>query len=494
MNARRAVGYVRVSDESQVEGHSLAAQRREIERYCEREGLTLVGQHADEGVSAYTDQIAKRPGLAALLDAARAGAFDVVVVHTIDRWARNVSVQRQALQALGQSGVGFVSVVENFDFSTPSGRLMLTMIGGVSEFFSDQLGVHVAKGLRERAASGLPAGPVPFGYRSTSATTPATVVAEEADAVRTAYTRRIRGDSNGEIAAWLNAEGFQPRGKNALFTAWAVRDLLKTRFYAGVVTFRREEFVGQHEAIVDEEVYRAAQLRRSGPRPRRQVTGPSGVLQGRVFCARCGERLQAERNMSNRPRYRERHGQECASNGRSVIADIIDAQLGDIWTSLELPDDWRGGIARLAAEDAGESERANLEAKKQRIGVAFVDGALSDTDYRRMVDDIDSQLIALAPASPVLYEDAAALLGNLPALWERAAPDERRRLVAPMMSAVYVDLGERQVRGLTPTPGFDALLRGAVRCRPDARAVLIDQRTGVRCGSPLGGVVETGEN
>lgn len=212
MTTGRAVAYVRVSDESQVEGHSLAAQRREIQRYCDRADYRLTRVYADEGVSAHSDQIARRPALAALLADASVGHFDLVIVHTIDRWARNVSVQREALQALGRAGVGFVSVTENFDFSTPAGRLMLTMIGGVSEFFSDQLGVHVVKGLRERAESGLPAGPVPFGYRRIDAASPAEVIPEEAEAVQGAFARRISGASNGEVAAWLNNGGFEPRG------------------------------------------------------------------------------------------------------------------------------------------------------------------------------------------------------------------------------------------------------------------------------------------
>ena len=63
----RAAGYVRVSDESQVDGHSLDAQRREIKRYCEAQGYELVVIYADEGVSAYTDQIEARPQFAKLL-------------------------------------------------------------------------------------------------------------------------------------------------------------------------------------------------------------------------------------------------------------------------------------------------------------------------------------------------------------------------------------------------------------------------------------------
>ena len=201
------VGYVRVSTDDQVDNHSLDAQRREITRYCERQDYQLAGFFTDEGVSAYTEEVSKRPQLVALLEAAASRSFDVVIVHTLDRWARNIGVQRQALQRLGDANVGFASVTENIDFTTPAGRLMLNMIGGVSEFFSDQLGVHVAKGQRERAETGLPVGPVPFGYKVDEAGGVPAIVPDEGRAVRQVFERRAAGESTGELASWLNAQG-----------------------------------------------------------------------------------------------------------------------------------------------------------------------------------------------------------------------------------------------------------------------------------------------
>ena len=132
----------------------------------------------------------------ALLQDAKVGKFDIVVVHTIDRWSRNVGVQRQALQMLGDAKVGFASVTEDFDFTTPSGKLMLTMIGGVAEFFSDQLGVHVAKAQRYRASIGLPLGPIPFGYRTPEAGGVSHPDQAESVAVRRAFEGRASGGSN----------------------------------------------------------------------------------------------------------------------------------------------------------------------------------------------------------------------------------------------------------------------------------------------------------
>ena len=63
--------------------------------------------------------------MCALLDDAEHDRFDIVIVHTVDRWARNIRVQREALQILGDAGVGFVSVTESIDFTGPAGRTML---------------------------------------------------------------------------------------------------------------------------------------------------------------------------------------------------------------------------------------------------------------------------------------------------------------------------------------------------------------------------------
>lgn len=142
---KRAVGYVRVSDESQVDTFSFDAQRREIRCHCTQHGYQLADVYSDEGFSAHSEKLSDRPALTALLDDAAAGKFDFVVCPTLDRLARNVGVQRQALQRLGAAGVGFRSASEDIDFTTPAGRILLTMLGAASEFFSDQLAVHVAK-------------------------------------------------------------------------------------------------------------------------------------------------------------------------------------------------------------------------------------------------------------------------------------------------------------------------------------------------------------
>ncbi|MEX1022411.1 MAG: recombinase family protein [Dehalococcoidia bacterium] len=490
---QRAAAYVRVSTEEQTEGHSLDAQRHEIARHCERHGFTLVRIYADEGVSAHTEKIEKRPQLVALLDAAARGEFDVVIVHTIDRWSRNVGVQRQALQRLGEVNVGFASVTENIDFTTPAGKLMLTMIGGVSEFFSDQLAVHVSKGQRERAEKGLPIGPVPFGYiTSEPGGVPATST-NEGRAVQIAFERRATGASYGEIARWLNAEGFETRGKNTLFTPFAIKDMLKNRFYLGVVKYRGEEINGQHEPLVDEELFERVRARRGGEPAARSMHGARGLLQGRLHCGHCGSKLHSERNRREEPRYRERHGVPCVTNGRSVLSHRIDEQIADIWRAIEFAPDWRDRMADLTSQQYQGPNLVTLNDRRRRLARAFADGAYSDAEYLDLRTAVDEQLRAATRVVGPSYEAAAAIFEDIPAMWERARPDERRTLLDPLIERLYVDIDSGLLGALTPTPAFRDLLDHAMQRTEASRAVLLTSEELRQIMSGVG-MVETGES
>ena len=162
----KAVAYIRVSSPDQVDGHSLDAQLRAIQEYCRSRCWDLVAVYREEGKSAHTDSILKRPKFRLLLDDSSKGLFDNVVVHTMDRWSRNVKVAMDSMSILGRNGVELKSVTEDLDRSTPLGKFSTTLVMGMAEMFSDLLGTHVKKGVSERARQGLHLGGIPFGYDS----------------------------------------------------------------------------------------------------------------------------------------------------------------------------------------------------------------------------------------------------------------------------------------------------------------------------------------
>ena len=220
---------IRVSTGSQVEGYSLDSQRREITNWCLSRGFEPEIR-VEGGVSAKTDKLSKRPEILSLLADAQDKKFQVYVVHTLDRLARNQGIQRHVLETLGKNGIGFATVIEGYDYTSPSMKLVLSVMGAVNEFFSDQLGIHVSKAHRHRAALGLPAGPVPFGYRSLNPRECPVPVEAEANALVDCWRRRAAGESMSSLADWLNDRGFRTREGNR-FTAHALKDILYNPFY-----------------------------------------------------------------------------------------------------------------------------------------------------------------------------------------------------------------------------------------------------------------------
>ena len=161
---QRAAAYVRVSSEEQTEGFSLDAQERAIDGYCRDHGYDIVARYRDEG----QQRPQRRPDQATRFSAhagrCRGRRFDVVIVHKLDRFARNLRVTLDTLDRLERAGVGFVSISENMDFATPDGAShAVSMMGALGQFYSDNLSHETKKGKAERKAQGLYNGLLPFG-------------------------------------------------------------------------------------------------------------------------------------------------------------------------------------------------------------------------------------------------------------------------------------------------------------------------------------------
>ena len=395
----RAIAYTRVSDLSQVEGHSLDAQGRLFNELCRNRGWEPVGVYREEGKSAHVDSIKRRPVFRRLLDDSGKGLFDVVVVHTLDRWSRNLRVMLESMGALAQNGVGLVSITENIDYSTPHGKMATQMLGSVAEFFSEALSTHVKKGISERARLGLHLGGIPFGYDTCwqeskderkLACEPehpggVHVHPEEGPAVRDLFARYASGMVTlATLASSLNDRGFKTRNTKKLpdgngghvtgprlFTNASVRHILHNPFYTGKVRHKNEVLPGAHEALVSDDVFqtvRDAMRRNSGrsrtlhPHPKREY-----LLKGLIHCAHCRMPMWAQTFVNGRRYYREQRGSRgagyCVGRSGSMFCEVPDQQMGEIISAIVLPDAW---VDRVLAQVhlADEVQHVERERKK----------------------------------------------------------------------------------------------------------------------------------
>ena len=145
----RAAIYARVSTIGQ--GQSPEMQVRELREYCERRGWQIAGEYVDAGISGAKDS---RPELNRLMADAHRRRFDAVVVWKFDRFARSVSHLLRALETFNALGVGFVSLSEQMDTSTPTGKMVFTVLGAVAELERSLIAERVRAGLRNARAKG----------------------------------------------------------------------------------------------------------------------------------------------------------------------------------------------------------------------------------------------------------------------------------------------------------------------------------------------------
>jgi|SRR5579872_516210 len=145
----KAAIYARVSTANN--GQNPIVQTRELGEFCERRGWKLMPEYVDVGISGTKE---KRPALDRLMADAHKRKFDVVVVWRFDRFARSVSHLLRALETFNALGIAFVSLSEQLDTSTPTGKMVFTVLGAVAELERSLIVERVKAGLRNARAKG----------------------------------------------------------------------------------------------------------------------------------------------------------------------------------------------------------------------------------------------------------------------------------------------------------------------------------------------------
>ena len=155
-NERRVVLYGRVSTSLK---QSPEMQMRELREYCGNRGWKVSGVFVDSGVSGSKDS---RPQLDRLMADAHRRRFDIVAVWKFDRFARSVSHLLRALEIFRSLGIEFVSLSEQVDTSTPTGKMVFTVLGAVAELERSLIGERVRAGLRNAKSKGKRLGRPPL--------------------------------------------------------------------------------------------------------------------------------------------------------------------------------------------------------------------------------------------------------------------------------------------------------------------------------------------
>ena len=302
---KRAVIYLRVSTSRQVkrdmaeDGLSLPAQREACTRKAEALDSEVVDEYVDRGETAKSND---RPALQEMLRRFKEKHdIDYLIVHKLDRFARNSRDDANMTFEIAAAGVTLVSVMENIDDS-PSGELLHTIMAAQAQFLSSNLAHEVLKGMNQKVKNGGTVTRVPTGYHNVFQRyhdhTIRTVALDldRAPLIKEAFELYATGDySIIALTDILQARGFtiksNGRSRKGVLHPQSVNKILTNPYYCGMIMHQGVLYPGRHDPIVSTELFERVQTllksRRSGEKERRHTH----YLRGTVFCGFCGARL-----------------------------------------------------------------------------------------------------------------------------------------------------------------------------------------------------------
>ncbi|MFT3952739.1 MAG: recombinase family protein [Oscillospiraceae bacterium] len=235
---KRAAVYARYSSNNQRE-ESITAQLRAIRKYCDDNGILIVNTYTDEAKTGTTTD--GRDEFLRMIEDAKSGAFDSVIVHKLDRFARNRHDSIGFRFELKKLNVSLISVLENIDGESPESIILESVLEGLNEYYSANLSREVMKGMRENAlqckhCGGLP----PLGYQVNKETKKLELHPEEAALVRYIFQAVLSGKSYNAIINDLYKMGAKTRrGKH--FAKNSLYEILRNVKYTGLYTFNSKE-------------------------------------------------------------------------------------------------------------------------------------------------------------------------------------------------------------------------------------------------------------
>jgi site-specific DNA recombinase len=397
----RAAGYVRVSTDDQAEqGYSLDEQARMVQDAAGIRGWEWVRLYREAGVSGRRDD---RPELARLLS--ELDSFDRLIVPAIDRLGRGSRHLLTVYDALENSSVGLVSLRESFDTSTPAGRFVRLILSGQAEMESEVIGERVKAAVAARARQGKPkGGQRPFGYRFDEGAL--IVVDTEAAIVRRIFGEFVGGRSQLAITRGLTTDRV-PTVRGGSWHQGTVRRILANRVYAGMIVHNGTPYAGQHEPIIDDEMWTKAEaLRHSRARTYGGGRWPAGrhlFRKGMLRC-QCGAAMIPRTTPNRRDDPYEvylcygRH-QEPASCGmpplkRAVIDQAVFNYFEQVGLDVEatrrsLAEARNRKLAEVhALREEAEREADLAEQRLARVRRDYADGKLDATDWHSFRDEL----------------------------------------------------------------------------------------------------------
>ena len=360
----RCAIYTRKSTEEGLdqEFNSLDAQRASAEAFIQSQasaGWICLPQRYDDG--GYSGANLERPALQRLLADIQAGTIDAVVCYKIDRLSRSLLDFARMMATFERAGVACVAVTQQFNSATSMGRLVLNVLLSFAQFEREIIAERTRDKIAAARRQGKWVGGIPLlGYDLDPVNRKRVVNRAEAKRVRAIFALYLKHQGLipvvQELARrgwttkrWTTCKGRQRGGRP--FTKTALHQLLRNVVYIGKLRYRTELHPGEHEALVEEEVWQRVQALFESKKAVVRGKGSARLLKGLLRCAACERSMCPSVSAKGAQRYhyyvctgaQKRGWRACPSKSlpaptvERLVAEQLQQQslLGDDWQKLD---------------------------------------------------------------------------------------------------------------------------------------------------------------
>ena len=482
--------YARFSSDNQ-RTESIDAQIRAMKEYCAQHNYIIVETYIDEAKSATTD---KRPAFQQMISDSSARLFNILLVHKLDRFARNRYDSAIYKRELKKNGVTVYSVLERLD-NSPESIMLESLLEGANEFYSRNLSREVIKGLKETAYQAKHTGGIPpLGYDIDPCTKKLVINESEAEAVRLIYDMYSKGHGYSAIIDRLHELNFKTKIGND-FQKNSLYGILSNPKYQGMYVFNRcsaKDSVGKRNThlykedkdiifiedgcpqIVDKDTFQKVQAiltehKHTGGRANAKE---NYLLSGKLFCRECGKAMVGNARHSGRSKllhvtYRCPSRKHLCSSKEinrdyleSYVVELIEREILNASSlhRLRRAIDKHAQTAHKPTETMLEREKKEIDNALQNVANAIESGLISDILIARLkeLEKRKSELERLAPINSTCRSDPivdpSLILSEYNALKNSTASPQYKDFIRSFVDRI--DIGNYSVK-VTLRTGLD---------------------------------------
>lgn len=438
---KQCFGYIRVSTVKQGDGVSLEAQKESILSFASRNGL-VINRWFEEKESA-----AKRgrPLFDQMIAGLHNGEAGGVIVHKIDRFARNL-VDYGKISELMDMGIQVFTTLESLDFQTRGGRLAADVQAVVAADFIRNQRQETIKGLYGRLNQGLYPFAAPIGYLDNGGGKKKTLDPVRAPLIREAFELYASGEySQLSLLKKLTRRGLRKKNGKPL-TPGNFEQLLGNPFYCSLIRIKKagQTFQGIHQALITIAVFQRAQEVKAGKGLKKE-TKHNHTYRRLFRCGICDGALVPE--LQKGRVYYRCHLSDCPT--KSAREDSLENAILDCLAHARLTEadmhwlmkrfrEWRDVGDKDAAIAGLELEKLKFKEKQERLTDALIDRLIDQDTYRERNEVIGMEQAMIAERLTELKRfdlDEANLrkflerLRSLVFAYQSADPPQKRSIV-----------------------------------------------------------------